>query len=72
MTDLMDRFKGLQEKTVPELHIRMSEIKGSSAPEELSDEKLQELVCIMRVLRSKSSVGAPARVKRAPPSLEDL
>lgn len=70
--DLMERFKGLQEKSVPELHVRMSEIKGSSAPEELSDEKLQELVCIMRVLRTKSSVGAPKAAKRVPPTLDEL
>lgn len=75
MTDVMDEFPHLNDKTLPELHSRYQALKGDGPSQQLSDATLKELLAISRVLRKRSSAPT-AKVavgkKAPPPSLDAL
>lgn len=77
MSDVMSEFPHLQDKTLGELHQRYQYLKEGprTGPNNgLSDEVLQELIAISRVLRKRSSAPQPkaASKKAAAPSLDAL
>lgn len=74
MTDLMDEWTSkLEGKTIGELFNRRQELIGAGPTTNLSDEVLQELLAIARVLRKRSSAPQPKKsAKAAAPSLDAL
>lgn len=74
MTDVMDEFKHLDSLSQVQLFERRTQLVGS-APNgdyrQLSDEALQELVAIHRILRRTSGSKTP-RVKDEIPTLDML
>lgn len=75
MTDVMDAFKHLDSMTQLQLFERRSALVGS-APNgdyrQLSDETLQELVAIHRILRKHSGAGKASRARPDTPTLDQL
>lgn len=74
MPDVMDDFSAkLEGKTLGELHSRRQELIGGGPTASLSDETLQELLAIARILRKRSSAPvAKKSAKTAAPSLDAL
>jgi hypothetical protein len=74
MTDVMDEFTHLNQMSQVQLFERRTQLVGS-APNgdyrQLSDEALQELVAIHRILR-RSSGGKSPRAKDEIPTLDML
>lgn len=72
MPDVMDSFTHLKDKSQGELLSRYQLLKASAPPGDLSDETLQELLVINRILRGRSSAPT-AKTPRAPaPGLDML
>ena len=68
MSNVMDAFAHLDAMTATQLFERRTTLIGTSPQgdyKDLSDEALQELVAISRVLRRKSTSGKPPRVAKA-------
>lgn len=76
MSDIMTEFPHLATKTLGELHQRYQILKDGprTGPNNgLSDDVLQELIAIYRVLRKRSSApAAKVSKKAAAPSLDAL
>ena len=74
MSDIMKDFTHLDTWDDNKLFNRQAELKASADLKQLSDDVLQELLAIMRVLRRRTtSPTAKASAKRAPaPSLDAL
>lgn len=63
MTNVMDEYAHLQNASIGELNARYQQLKTSAPYDQLSDEALQELVAIARIMRKRTS--APAAKKSA-------
>jgi hypothetical protein len=76
MSDIMHEFPHLAAKTLGELHHRYQQLKEGpkTGPNNgLSDDVLQELIAISRVLRKRSSAPvAKTSKKAAAPTLDAL
>lgn len=75
MSNVMDEFPNLKDKTLGELHQRYNQLKDGprDGPNGgLSDVVLQELVAIARVLRGRASAPAAKASKRVTPTLDAL
>lgn len=74
MTDVMDEFPHLNDKTLPELHARYQTLKGEGPSQQLSDEVLKELLAISRVLRKRAAAptAKTSSKKAAAPTLDAL
>jgi len=63
MPDVMDEFAHLEKLETTALHLRMAELRGTTSMDaaisgnDLSDQSLKELVCIMRLLRGRASTS---------------
>lgn len=75
MTDVMDAFDHLNQMSQIQLFERRSALVGS-APNgdyrQLSDEVLQELVAIHRILRKHSGAKPSGRARPETPTLDQL
>jgi len=77
MSNLMDSFKHLDEMSPAQLFERRANLIGAAPNgdyKKLSDEALQELVAIARVLRRKSSpaTSTKSRTKDMVPTLDAI
>lgn len=74
MPDFMDQFKHLNDKTQGELLARYQDLKASGAPKDLSDETLQEMLAITRILRGRSAAPTSKKpsARAVAPSLDAL
>lgn len=73
MPNIMDDFTHLDGLSIPELHGKYQMLKGEGPSTQLSDEVLQELLAITRILRKRST--APQAKKssaKIAPSLDAL
>lgn len=73
MTDVMDDFPHLNDKSLGELHSRRQELIGSGPVTHLSDDTLRELLALARILRRRSSVPtSKTKSAKITPSLDAL
>ncbi len=72
MPDVMESFTHLKDKSLGELHSRYQEVKNSAPVDKLSDEALQELIAINRILRGRSSAPTSKSTRAPAPSLDAL
>lgn len=58
MPDVMDLFPHLKDLETIQLHARREELKGFASRDSRphTDDELRELVCIMRLLRTRASM----------------
>lgn len=74
MSNVMEEFPELNDKTQPELYARYQQLKGDGPTRELDDETLKELLAISRVLRKRATAPTTktAAKKAPPPGLDAL
>lgn len=68
MTDIMDQFSHLTNKTQMELMQRYDDLKSSAPMDKLPDEVLQELLAINRILRGRATAPKTKSGSRAAPA----
>lgn len=73
MPNLMTDYEHLKTKDTTALLMRREEVKASAPdPKDLSDEALQELLAIARILRTRTVAPKAASVKKVAANLDAL
>lgn len=67
MTNVMDEFPDLKDKSIAELHSIYNSLKGDGPTRELTDDSLKTLLAISRVLRGRATAPTSKSTKKAPP-----